>query len=393
MFSKLEDFEFKEKRVLLRADLNVPIQDGAVTNDSKLRKSIPTIKAILDKKPHQIIIISHLGRPKGEYSPDFSLKPVAERLQKLLGKKIHFETNPRINNLTGFPDEKIVMLENLRFDNVEIEYDEFFAHKLAEFADIFVFDAFGAIHRNHASITGVPKFIPSCAGLLLKKEITFLRDNMSNPEKPFVAIIGGAKTDKEKVIDVLLEKVDILIVGGVLANTFMKAKGFNIGKSKFSPDYIEHAKQLMEKYPDKIALPVDFIIANKFSEDADARVAGIKNDIDSWMILDIGPYTISGYLKILYKAKTVFWAGPIGVFEWKSFRRGTWDIARNLAKLEITKIIGGGESAAAIEFFKLQDKMTHISTGGGAALELIAGNDLPGIKALEENHSKFKKTQ
>ncbi len=288
MFSKLEDFEFKEKRVLLRADLNVPIQDGAVTNDSKLRKSIPTIKAILDKKPHQIIIISHLGRPKGEYSPDFSLKPVAERLQKLLGKKIHFETNPRINNLTGFPDEKIVMLENLRFDNVEIENDEFFAHKLAEFADIFVLDAFGAIHRNHASITGVPKFIPSCAGLLLEKEITFLRDNMSNPEKPFVAIIGGAKTDKEKVIDVLLEKVDILI-GGVLANTFMKAKGFNIGKSKFSPDYIEHAKQLMEKYPDKIALPVDFIIANKFSEDADARVAGIKNDIDFryWTLYNI----------------------------------------------------------------------------------------------------------
>ena len=345
----------------------------------------------LDKKPHQIIIISHLGRPKGEYSPDFSLKPVVERLQKLLGEKIHFETNPRINNLTGVPDEKIVMLENLRFDNVEIENDEFFAHKLVEFADIFVLDAFGAVHRNHASIIGVPKFIPSCAGILLEKEITFLRDNMSNPEKPFVAIIGGAKEDKEKVIDTLLEKVDMLLVGGVLANTFLKAKGFNIGKSKFSQEFLEHSKQLLEKYPDKIALPVDFIIANKFAKDAENRVAGIKDNIDSWMILDIGPYTISGYLKILNKAKTVFWAGPIGVFEWESFRRGTWDIARNLAKLEITKIIGGGESAAAVEFFKLEDKMTHVSTGGGAALELIAGNELPGIKALEQNYEKFKK--
>ncbi len=393
MFSKLEDYDFKEKRILLRADLNVPIQNNEITNDSRIRKSIPTIKAILDKKPHQLIIISHLGRPKGEYSPELSLKPVAEHLQKLLGQKIHFETNPRINNLTGVPDEKIVMLENLRFDNVEIDNDDFFAHKLAGFADVFVLDAFGAVHRNHASIVGVPKYIPSCAGLLLEREISYLRDTLSKPEKPYVAIIGGAKTDKEKVIDVLLEKVDMLIVGGVLANTFLKAKGFNIGKSKFSNEFIEHAKQLIEKYPNKIAVPVDFIIGNKFSEDAEARVAGIKDNIDSWMILDIGPYTISGYIKILNKAKTVFWAGPIGVFEYEKFRRGTWDIARNLAELDITKIIGGGESAAAIEFFKLQDKMTHVSTGGGAALELISGNVLPGIKALEENYEKFKKPQ
>jgi phosphoglycerate kinase len=391
MYFRLKDFDLQGKRVLLRADFNVPVKDNKITDDSRIKKTIPTIEYILDKNPRQLILISHFGRPEGDYDPEFSLRIVYERLRHLLGKEIYFETNPRINNIPHMTDAKIVMLENLRFDKVETDNDEEFSKKLASFADVFVFDAFGASHRPHASVVGVEKFIPSCAGLLMENEIKYLRDDMRNPEKPFIAIIGGAKSDKISVITRLIETVDMLIIGGVLANTFLKASGKDIGSSKFSTESLEFAKQVLTDHPDKIALPVDFIIADKFAADAKTKIAGINENIDGWMIMDIGPYTISGYLKLLEKAKTVVWAGPIGVFEFEAFRRGTWDIAKKLSELHIMKIVGGGDSADAIETMGLADRFTHISTGGGASLELLSGAELPGIKALEENYEKFKK--
>jgi len=232
--------------------------------------------------------------------------------------------------------------------------------------------------------------LPSCAGFLMEKEVQFLRDEMRNPAKPFIAIIGGAKEDKITVIDKLVNKVDMIIIGGVLANTFLKAKGYNIGNSKFSQEYLDYAKNFIAKYPKKVALPVDFIVADKFAPDAQTKCVGITDPIDGWMIMDIGPYTITGYKEIINKAKTVVWAGPIGVSEWEAFKRGTWDIARHLAELNITKVIGGGDSGEIIEKFGLAEKMTLVSTGGGASLELLAGKELPGIKALEDNYEKFK---
>lgn len=392
MFFKLKDFTFKNKKVLLRADFNVPVENGVIKDDSRIRKTLPTIKYILDKKPKQLIITSHLGRPEGEYKPEFSLKPVCNRLKELLGKDVFLEPNPRIKNIPTLSEYKIVMLENIRFDKAEEGNDEALVSKLASFADIFVFDAFGVCHREQASVTGVPKLLPSCAGLLMEKEVEFLRDDMQSPQKPFVAIIGGAKEDKIAVIDKLIQKVDTLIVGGVLANTFMKAKGINIGASKFSDKTLDYAKKMLSQYSDKIALPVDFIMADRFAADAKTECAGLTDNIDGWMIMDIGPYTITGYKKILSRAKTVIWAGPIGVFEWEPFRRGTWDIANHLAGLNIIKVIGGGDSGEAIENFGLADKMTHVSTGGGASLELLSGKELPGIKALEANYEAFKET-
>ncbi|MEM3374688.1 MAG: phosphoglycerate kinase [Candidatus Woesearchaeota archaeon] len=390
MYFKLKDFNFKDKRVLLRVDFNVPIKNNVISDDSRIRKAIPTIEYILEKKPKQLIIISHLGRPES-YQPEFSLKPVCERLNQLLGKDFMFHSNPYIRNIPVLPDFQRIMLENIRFDKGEEENDLKLAEKLASFADLFVFDAFGVCHRDQASVSGIPKFLPSCMGFLMEKEVTFLKEKMENPEKPFVAIIGGAKEDKISVIDRLIEKVDTLIVGGVLANTFLKAKGLNIGNSKYSKEYLDYAKKMLEKYPNKIALPVDYICADSFSENAKTRCAGLPDDITGWIIMDIGPYTITGYKEILSKAKTVVWAGPIGVFEWEPFKRGTWDIARHLAELNITKIIGGGDSGEAIIKFGLEDKMTLVSTGGGASLELLSGKEMPGIKALEENYNLFYK--
>ncbi len=391
MFFKLKDFEFKDKKVLLRVDYNVPVDtNNNITDDSRIKKTLPTINYILGKNPKQIIIVSHFGRPEGEYKPDFTLKPVCERLNQLLGQEVYLEINPRVKNINKLSGNKIIMLENIRFDKAEEDNDPGLVQKLVSFADLFVFDAFGVSHRNQASVSGVPKFLPSCAGFLMEKEVQFLRDEMRNPAKPFIAIIGGAKEDKITVIDKLVNKVDMIIIGGVLANTFLKAKGYNIGNSKFSQEYLDYAKNFIAKYPKKVALPVDFIVADKFAPDAQTKCVGITDPIDGWMIMDIGPYTITGYKEIINKAKTVVWAGPIGVSEWEAFKRGTWDIARHLAELNITKVIGGGDSGEIIEKFGLAEKMTLVSTGGGASLELLAGKELPGIKALEDNYEKFK---
>lgn len=392
MYFKLKDFNFKNKKVLLRVDFNVPIKNNTIKDDSRIKKALPTIKYILEQNPKQLIILSHLGRPKNN-EPEFSLRPVCNRLNELLGIEFFFNTNPNIRNISTLPDFQRIMLENIRFDKGEEENDLELAKKISAFGDLFVFDAFGVCHRDQASVTGIPKFLPSCMGFLMEKEVTFLKEKMKKPEKPFVAIIGGAKEDKISVIDRLIEKVDTLIIGGVLANTFLKAKGHNIGNSKYSLETLDYAKKLLEKYPNKIALPVDFICAETFSENSRTRCAGISDDISGWMIMDIGPYTITGYKEILSKSKTVVWAGPIGVFEWEAFKRGTWDLARHLAELNITKIIGGGDSGEAIIKFGLEDKMTLVSTGGGASLELLSGKEMPGIKALEDNYKKFKKNK
>ena len=391
MFLTLKKTDFKDKKVLIRVDFNVPFEHGQITDDSRIKKAIPTIEFVLKKKPLQVILASHFGRPDGDYKPEFSMKPICERLSLLMNLEITLVPNPRISNMNSLPQDKVLMLENLRFEKGEEKGDDEFAKKLASFCDVFVLDAFGAAHRPHASISVIQKFVPSAAGFLMEKEITFLRDKMKKPKKPFVAIIGGAKEDKIGVIDKLIQKVDSLIVGGVLANTFMKAKGLSIGDSKFSKESLAYAKDMLKKNPGKIHLPVDYIIADRFAYDAHTRCAGLPDNIDGWMIMDIGPYTISGYKELLSKAKTIIWAGPIGVFEWDPFKRGTLDLARHIADLNAVKIIGGGDSGDAIERFGLADKMTHVSTGGGASLELLAGNELPGIKALEENFQRFKK--
>jgi len=390
MYFTLKDVELKEKRVLVRVDFNVPIKNGVIGDDSRIRKALPTIEYILKKKAKQVIICSHLGRPDGEYKPEDSLKPVHERLETLLGQKVFFENNPRINNIVQVSDDKIVLLENLRFDKVEEDNDEEFAKKLSSFADVFVLDAFGTAHRAHASVVGSTKYLPSCAGLLMDNEIKFLREAVTKPKRPFVAIIGGAKADKIGVITSLIQKVDVLIIGGVLANTFLKAKGIDIGNSKIDKESLDFDKERLAKYKN-VSLSVDFILGRSYDKNTESRVAGISDDLRGWMILDIGPYTITGYSDILKKSKTITWAGPIGVYEFDKFRRGTWDIARCIAQTNAVKVIGGGDSADAIESFGLSDKMTHVSTGGGASLELLAGNQLPGIVALEENYIKFKK--
>jgi 3-phosphoglycerate kinase len=372
--------DFKDRRVLLRVDFNIPIKSGKITDDSRIKKSLPTIKHILSQNPKKIIIISHLGRPKDSKDKSCSMQKPASRLSSLLKKKVYFEKSTDLRNLK-LPEKKIIVLENLRYDPGEKNNDEDFAKKLASYADVFVFDAFGAAHRAHASVTGIPKYLPSCFGLLMKKEILYLKTNMKNPKKPFIAIIGGAKSDKISIINELLKKVNYLIVAGVLGNTFLKAKGSELGLSKYDEESLGFAKKMLERYPKKIILPKDFITGNEFSDKSKATIE--KGKKITGMIMDIGPETIEYYKKILSKAKTVVWAGPIGVFELKKFEKGTKEIAKHLAKLNAVTIIGGGDSGEAIAKYKLEKKMTHVSTGGGASLEMLSGKKLPALKAIK----------
>ncbi len=371
---------FQDKRVLLRVDFNVPIKSGKITDDSRIRKALPTINHILENKAKQLIIISHLGRPEGSVNLEFSMKKPASRLSSLLGKRVYFEKNTDLRNL-NLPDKKVIVLENLRFDPGEKNNDDRFAKKLASYADIFVFDAFGVAHREHASVVGIPKYLPSCFGLLIKKEIKHLKTDMKNPNHPFVAIIGGAKSDKIRVINKLLKKVDYLILGGVIANTFLKAKGYELGKSKFDIDSLKFAENILKKYPKKIQLPKDYRTGEELSEDTKESIE--KGRKINGMIMDIGPETIKEYKKILSKAKTIVWAGPIGVSEFKKFEKGTKEIAKFISKLKATTIIGGGDSGEAIHKYNLEDEMTHVSTGGGASLELLSGKKLPAMKAIK----------
>lgn len=388
----IKDAALKGKRVLMRVDFNVPLDDELnITDDIRIRAAIPTIKYAIDKGA-KVILMSHLGRPDGKVVENMRMAPVAARLEKLLGKKVTALKDcvgPDVNKaVSAMKDGDVVLLENLRFHPEEEANDANFAKELASLGDVFVNDAFGTAHRAHASTEGVTHYLPSVAGFLLEKEIQYLGNAVDNPKRPFVAILGGAKVkDKIKVIDNLLNKVDALLIGGGMAYTFLKAQGKTIGSSKLDRDGFETAKAALDKAAKKnipMLLPIDHVIADKFDANASTKVVGV--DIpDGWMGLDIGPKTIKLFEDKLGTSKTIVWNGPLGVFEMDKFANGTQEIAKFIAGLSgVTSIIGGGDTAAAMLKFKLDDKMSHISTGGGASLEYLEGRGLPGIDALND---------
>ena len=387
----IRDIDLKGKKVLVRCDFNVPLdEENNITDNRRIVSSLPTINYLLENDC-KIILCSHLGRPKGEFNLKYSLLPVAKELSKLLGKEVKLAKDvigEDAKSLTLNMNAKdIVLLENVRFEAGEEKNDEELSKEFASLAEVFVNDAFGTAHRAHSSTTGVASYLPAVSGFLIEKELKFLGTALENPARPFVAIIGGAKvSDKIGVIDSLLEKVDKLIIGGGMAYTFFKSMGYSVGNSICELDKLDLAKELMEKAKQKnveLILPVDNVIADEFSPDANAKIINSDEIPDGWEGLDIGPNTVELFKEKLAGAKTVVWNGPVGLSEYEKFANGTRSIAKALADMEDTiTIIGGGDSAAAIEKLGLADKMTHISTGGGASLEFLEGKKLPGIEAL-----------
>lgn len=385
--------ELKGRRVLMRVDFNVPLDDKRnITSDKRIVASLPSIKYVIENGG-RLILMSHLGRPKGDPSPEFSLDVVAKKLSELLGREVKF-----VNDCTGADTEKavtdlkdgeILLLENVRFHKEEEKNDPEFAKKLAALGDIYINDAFGTAHRAHASTEGVCKYIKKCAaGFLMNKELQFLGKLLANPDKPFIAILGGAKvSDKIKVINNLLNIVDGMIIGGGMAYTFIKAQGKNIGKSICDNNDIPVAKEILKKALDKnipIYLPIDHIVAKEFREDAESMEV-LRDSIDEgWQGMDIGPKTIEKFRNVILKSKTIFWNGPMGVFEFEKFSKGTLEIGKAIAESGAVSIVGGGDSASALKKLKLTDKMTHVSTGGGASLEFMEGVELPGVAALTD---------
>ena len=387
------DVELSGKTVYVRVDYNVPMdKEGHITDDRRIRATLPTIEYILGAGASGIVIASHMGRPKGEVKPELSLEPVAKRLSELLERPVQFahdcvgkETTEMKHSLTS---GQILLLENLRFHKEEEKNGQDFAASLVEGCQVAVNDAFGVSHRAHASVVGVGKLLPMVSGLLLKKEIDFLDGVIEKPERPFAAIIGGAKiSDKIQVIANLMEKADVILIGGGMANTFVAAEGYDMGKSLQDKDRFELARNLMKKAKEMgstIMLPVDFMAADAFAEDAHTKVLEAKDFSDPWMALDIGPKTIRLYVDTLKKMKTVVWNGPMGVFEMKAFAKGTFTIAKAIAELDATTVIGGGESASVVDQLGIGDKFSHVSTGGGASLEMLEGMILPGVSILAD---------
>lgn len=389
----MRDVDLSNKRVLVRVDFNVPLDGDTVSDDTRIRAAIPTLQYILEQKPKAVILTSHLGRPKGERKPEFSLAPVAPVLSEQLGVDVTFADDCIGEDvekaIAALPDGGVILLENTRFHAGEKKNDADFAAALAKHGDIFVDDAFGTAHRAHASNVGVADHLEAVAGFLLEKEIDYLSETIANPQRPFVAILGGAKvSDKITVIEALLDKVDHLLIGGGMANTFFAAQGHAMGDSLVEEDAIATAKSLLEKGGRKIVLPTDAVVADDFSNDAAHKTIAVSDGVeDGWRILDIGSASIEMFSSILNDAKTVVWNGPMGVFEMPNFAKGTFAIAEILAEVTAsgaTTIIGGGDSAAAAEQSGLADKMTHISTGGGASLEMLEGKALPGVVALAD---------
>jgi phosphoglycerate kinase len=385
----IRDVDWQGKRALVRVDFNVPKAGNTITDDARIRAALPTIQYLLDHGA-SVVLMSHLGRPKGKPDPQFSLKPVADRLIELLDAPVHF-----IEETVGSRAEQaaaqlkpgeILLLENTRFDPREKKNDPEMAQQLARLGDVFVNDAFGSAHRAHASTAGVAEYLPAVAGLLMEKELKYLGQALANPEHPFVAILGGAKiSDKIGVIENLFQKVDAILIGGGMANTFLVAEGYSMGTSLVEADVISVAEDLMAEGADIIHLPVDLRVAPEFAPDAENRVVSVDNVPDGWMALDIGPATIAHFANRLAGAKTVVWNGPMGVFEFPVFAQGTVAIAEILASLpNAVTIIGGGDSAAAVRQAGLEDKMTHVSTGGGASLEFLEGKELPGVAVLDD---------
>jgi phosphoglycerate kinase len=379
------------KKVLVRVDYNVPMDGGGITDDTRIRATLPTLRHLLDKGA-AVILASHLGRPKGGPAPEFSLAPAAERLSALLGQEVLFAADCVGEAAEGpakaLKPGQVLMLENLRFHKEEEKNDPEFARRLASLADTYVNDAFGVSHRAHASVAGVTKYLPAAAGFLLEKEIDFLSRAVENPAHPYVAIIGGAKvSDKIGVIANLLTKVDTLIIGGGMANTFLAAKGYATGKSLVEQDKIALAASLIKEAADrkvKLLLPSDVVVADRFAADAAARVAAADAIPADWMALDIGPASADAFAAALAGAKLIVWNGPMGVFEMDAFAKGTVAVAKAVAASGAVSVVGGGDSVAAIEKAGLQDKISHISTGGGASLEFLEGKVLPGVAALSD---------
>lgn len=386
----VRDIDVKGKKVLVRCDFNVPLDENKnITDNRRIVGALPTIKYLLDNDC-KVILCSHLGRPKGQVNKDFSLEPVAKELSKLLGKEVKLANDiigKSAKELTAnMKDGEIVLLENVRFDSREEANDAEFAKELASLAEIYVNDAFGTAHRAHASTAGVASYLPAVAGFLMEKELNFLGTTLENPERPFVAILGGKKvSDKIGVIDSLLEKVDTLMIGGAMAYTFFRSMGYTVGNSICEEDKLDLAQNLLKKAEEKgvkFMLPVDTKVGKEFKEDTESKVVSYKEIPDGWEGFDIGTETIKMYTDELKNAATVLWNGPVGLFEFDQFAVGTNAIANTLAEIDAVTVIGGGDSAAAIKKAGLSDKMTHISTGGGASLEFIEGKKLPGIECL-----------
>jgi len=388
MFNKktVRDIDVKGKRVLVRVDFNVPLKDGKVSDDTRITSALPTIQYLLDQGS-SVILFSHLGRPKDGPDLQFSMKPVAEYLAKLLGKPVQFATDcigPEAENASSkLKPGDVLVLENTRFHPAETKNDEGMSKQFAALADVFVNDAFGSAHRAHSSTEGVAHYLPAVAGFLMEKEIQYLGQAIENPKRPFVAILGGAKvSDKIGVIKNLLTKADSVLIGGGMANTFFKAQGVEVADSLAEDESLETARDLLKIGGSKLVLPTDFVIADKFDDAAVKKTVDIDNVPAGWRILDIGPKTIQAFSKIISEAGTVVWNGPMGVFEMPSFAKGTFEVAKAVAESHAVSVIGGGDSVAAVQQTGLAPKITHISTGGGASLEMLEGLALPGLVAL-----------
>lgn len=392
MKKMLTDLDLKNKRVLLRVDFNVPLDDnGYIVDDTRIYEAMPTIRYIL-KQGAKLIICSHLGRPNGEYNPKYSMFPVAQQLIKYLINRVYFAVDvvgpDAMEKAKNLKPGEVLLLENLRFCKEEEADDLFFARKLASMADIYIDDAFGVVHRKHASIHRVAKMLPNAMGFLMGKEINAITSAMNNPDRPFVAILGGAKvSDKIAVIKNLLPKADTILIGGAMAFTFLKSEGYNVGTSIIDEEKLEIAKNTLDEAKTlgkTILLPVDVVCTEVYSPSARGTVYPVDKIPEDMMGLDIGPETIKLFSKVIKEAHTVIWNGPVGVFEFDSFADGTKKIAKALTKVNGTTIVGGGDTAAAIHEFGYEDYITHISTGGGASLKLLEGADLPGLDVLDD---------
>ncbi len=389
----IEDIDVNGKRVLARCDFNVPLKDGEITNDKRIVAALPTIKYLMEHGA-KVILCSHLGRPKGEYKPEFSLAPVAKRLSEYLGVEVKLAEDPEVVGANAkamaseLKDGEVMLLENVRYRAEETKNEENFSKELASLADVFVNDAFGTAHRAHCSTTGVASYLPAVCGYLIQKEIKFMGGALANPKRPLVAILGGAKvSDKIGVIENLIDKCDTIIVGGGMAYTFMRYFGHNIGDSLLEADWVEKAGEMMKTAEDKgvkFLIPVDNKVGKEYDENTESKIVSSDDIPDGWMGLDIGPETQKLFAEAIKGAGTVIWNGPMGVSEWENFASGTISIAKAVADSGAISIIGGGDSVAAVTKLGFADKMSHISTGGGASLEFLEGKDLPGICALQD---------
>ncbi len=386
----VRDVDLRGKRVLMRVDFNVPIDKGVITDDKRIRAALPTIQYVLDHDA-SLVLMSHLGRPKGVgFEPEFSLKPAAETLAKLLGKKVQMAPDcvgPEVEAMaTALEPGDVLMLENTRFRKGEEKNDLELAQQMAFLGEVYVNDAFGAAHRAHSSTEGVARFLPAVSGLLMERELEYLGRATDNPAHPYIAILGGAKiSDKIAVIENLLTRCDKLIIGGGMANTFLAAKGYNLQDSLVEAGSVDTAKAILEKAGDRLLLPVDAVVADKFDAEAATQLVHVDNVPPGWRVLDIGPKSIVNFADVLASAKLVVWNGPMGVFEFPKFAEGTFAVARMLATSSATTVIGGGDSASAVKKAGVAKQMTHISTGGGASLEFLEGRVLPGVAALNDS--------